>query len=333
MLALKQAVSSLIKSKPFCLNGKEIGVLKNKTQEIRVDGETVLEILQYGTRKPSVLLIAGIHGDEKTGPELLYRLSTQVISVGIHNKVSLLPVANPKSYNVSKRNHPDDGYDLNRCFLGEVAPINSPSGRLVTVIQQLIHQHEVIIDIHGFPHQLTPITGVFLREGKMTLRQRFDELLRIFKPEVIWELDTKSDEPIKTGSACSYALEQEKPAFGCELADPEYYSETKWRQIIWGLFRVLRKLNSNDTSFSRINFAIPRYEQRKVSRAPFSGIFTPRKQLLEPVIKGEIIGELVQGNEKSELFTEHTGAILTIAPPGQLNKEQKTFATAVPIFT
>lgn len=301
----------------------EMQIRKNE-----IDDETTLEVLQYGSGKPSTLLISGIHGNEKTGPVLLRELSNQLASVEILCGVSLLPIASPKAYNANQRDHPDDGHDLNRCFLSEVAPENSPSGKLVTAIQQLVDRHEVVIDIHGFPHQLTPIVGVFLREGEIALRQRSDELLRAFEPEVIWELGDQSEEAKKAGSACSYALQRRKiPAFGFELADPEYYSEGQWNRIISGLLRVLGKVGCIEVPVSEISHRIPRFEDRKVSRAPFAGNFMPRKRLFDPVKKGDIIGELNEDTKPCQ--AKHDGIVLTIAPEGQLQIKQKMFATAV----
>lgn len=303
-----------------------------QTQEIVVNDETALEVLQYGSGKPSTLLISGVHGNEKTGPALLHKLSDQLALVEISGGVSLLPIASPKTYSANERDHPDDGHDLNRCFLGGVAPTDSPSGRLVVAIQQLIRQHDLVIDIHTFPHQLTPIVGVLLLEGEVTLRQRSDKLLQAFNPEVIWELDTQSAETKKSGSACSYALKQRIPAFGLEIADPEYYSEVQWAQMLEGLLRVIGKAGCIITSLPEVSCIAPRYEQRKVYRAPKGGIFIPLKQIIEPVAEGEVVGELVYVDGRCELFsTQHTGVVLTIAPRGQLQVKQKMFATAVPI--
>ena len=305
---------------------------KIQVQEIRVDDETTLHVLQHGSGKPSALLLAGVHGDEKTGPALLSELSNQLMSIERRGKVSLLPIASPKTYAANQRIHPDDGHDLNRCFLGGVAPTNSPSGRLVAAIQQLIRQHEVVIDLHGFPHQLTPIVGVFLQEGETTLRQRSDELLRAFNPEVIWELGTQGEESKKLGSACSYALKQKIPALGFELADPEYYSEAQWDQVLTGLLRVLGKVGCIITSLPEVTRHIPRYEDRKVLRATNDGTFIPLKQLLEPMAKREAVGEMVYTDGEHKSFSApHTGVVLTIAPQGQLQVKQKMFATVVPV--
>jgi len=305
---------------------------KIQVQEIGVDDETTLEILQYGIGKPSALLLAGVHGDEKTGPALLSELSHQLTSIERRGRISLLPIASPKTYAANQRIHPDDGHDLNRCFLGGVAPTNSPSGRLVAAIQQLIRQHEVVIDLHGFPHQLTPIVGVFLQEGETTLRQRSDELLRAFNPEVIWELGTQGEESKKLGSACSYALKQKIPALGFELADPEYYSEAQWDRVIRGLIRILGKAGCINPVLPEVTRQIPRYEDRKVSRALFAGTFIPRKRLFDLVSKVDVVGELVRANGECKAFyAEHDGMVLTIAPEGQLQVEQKMFATAVSV--
>lgn len=301
-------------------------------QKIRVDDETTLQVLQYGAGKPSALLLAGVHGDEKTGSALLYKLSKQLSSLEMRGSVSLLPITSPKTYTANQRVRPDDGHDLNRCFLGGVAPTNSSSGRLVAAIQQLICQHELVVDIHAFPRQLTPIVGVFLQEGEVKLRQRSDELLQIFSPDVIWELGTQGEESKKGGSVCSYALKLGISAFGFELADPEYYSAEQWDQMIQGLLRVLGKVGCISISLPAVSRIIPRYEKREVHRAPKDGMFIPFKQLLKPVAEGEAVGELVYVDGEHESFpAPHTGAVLTIAPQGQLQAKQKMFATAIPV--
>ena len=299
-------------------------------KEIAIDDETALEVLQYGSGKPSTLLISGVHGNEKTGPALLRELSNQLALAEILGGVSLLPIASPKTYDASQRDHPDDGHDLNRCFLNEAVPENSPSGKLVTAIQRLVGQHEVVIDIHGFPHQLTPIVGVFLREGRMTLQHRSREFLQAFNPDVIWELGDQGEEAKKAGSVCSYALQIRKiPAFGFELADPEYYSEMQRDRIISGLLRVLGKAGCIKMLVPEVSRDIPRYEDRKVRRAPSAGNFIPRKRLFDPVNKGDVIGEL--NGDPKECLAEQDGIVLTIAPEGQLRVKQKMFATVVPI--
>ncbi len=301
-----------------------------KIQEIVVDDETTLEVSRYGSGKPSILLVSGVHGNEKTGPALLRHLGDQLVSAEILGGVSLLPVASPKAYSANQRDHPDDGHDLNRCFLGGVASENSPSGKLVIAIQQLVDQHEVVIDIHGFPHQMTPIVGVFLREGDMITRRRSGELLRAFDPEVIWELGDQEDEANKAGSACSYALQRKGiPAFGFELADPEYYSEVQRNRIIRGFLRVLGKVGCIAASSPEPDHHIPRYEDRRVNRAPKAGIFIPRKRLFEAVTQGVAVGEL--GGDSESCRAKQDGIVLTIAPEGQLQVKQKMFATAVPI--
>ena len=308
---------------------------KIQTYEIKVDDETKLEITQLGAGQPSALLISGVHGHEKTGPELLCRLSDRLASMRIHGSVSLLPIANPKASQANARYHPDDGHDLNRCFLGGVAPEDSPSGRLVAAIQQLIDQpYQVVVDIHGFPQQLTPIVGVFLREGESSLQQQSDQLLQTFNPEVIWELDVQTAEPKKAGSACSYALQKRRiPAFGLELADPKYFLEAQWSQIIRGLLKVLGKVGCLDLSLTRVGRRIPRFGQREIYRAPAKGIFIPRKLPLRSVAKGEVVGELIQEGDRLEFPAKHAGFVLTVAPQGQVKAKQKMFATAVPVFT
>jgi len=301
-----------------------------QVQEIRVDDETTLQVLRHGVGQPSALLLAGIHGGEKTGPELLHELSNQLASIEMRGRVSLLPIANPKTYAANQRIHPGDGLDLNRCFLGGVAPLDSPTGRLVAVIQQLIAYHNLVIDIHTFPNQWAPVIGVALGDGIITIRQRSEALLQIFSPETIWELDTRVDEPAKSGSACSYALENGIMAFGLELPPPEYYSKAHGIRTLNGLFRVLKEVGCIAV-LPELAHVIPRYK-RKLQRALSDGIFVPQRQLSEAVVKGDILGEFITTDgDISIVEAEFTGVVLTIAPRSQLQDGQKILAIGIPI--
>ena len=121
------------------------------------------------------------------------------------------------------------------------------------------------------------------------------------------------------------------PAFGFELADPEYYSEAQWGQMVQGLIRVLGKVGCIAKSLPEVSRRIPRYEERRVSRAPFTGNFTPQKRLFDQVTEGEAVGEL--NGDLEPCRVKHDGVVLTIAPVGELQVKQKMFAIAVPIHT
>ena len=308
---------------------------ETQTQEIVVDDETALEVLRYGSGKPAALLLAGVHGNEKTGPLVLEELSTQLQTTEVQGMVSILPVANPRAFVAYQRNHPEDGQDLNRCLPGGIALLDSPTGRLVSTIQQLIKSHDLVIDIHGFPGQLAPIFGVALGDGSAVIRRKSEELLMTFDPEVIWELDTRKTEPGKSGSACSYALEQDIAAFGIELPDPEHYSIDRQSRTQAGLLRVLIKLGAITKAASesawRSRALIPRYE-RRLLRAQERGTFVPRREIFEPVAPGDVLGQLAR--EDGSMFSvnaEVAGVVLTIAPASQMEAGKKMLTIGIPI--
>ena len=97
---------------------------------------------------PSLLLMAGNHGDEYEGELQLGRLMRALSPERIRGSVTILPVANRPAVMAARRSSPLDGGNLNRAFPGD------PNG---TVTQRLAHflehdlfgRHEVVFDIHS----------------------------------------------------------------------------------------------------------------------------------------------------------------------------------------
>lgn len=96
---------------------------------------------------PTILLMAGNHGDEYPGQIAIMRLMRELQQEDISGRIILIPIINMPASKASTRLSPVDGKNLNRCFPG------NPTGTLTEVIAhylttELFPQVDVVIDLH-----------------------------------------------------------------------------------------------------------------------------------------------------------------------------------------
>ncbi len=96
---------------------------------------------------PTVLLMAGNHGDEYPGQIAIMRLMRELKLEEVSGRAILVPAINMPAAKASTRLSPVDGKNLNRCFPG------NPIGSLTEVIAHyltavLFPQVDVVIDLH-----------------------------------------------------------------------------------------------------------------------------------------------------------------------------------------
>ena len=97
---------------------------------------------------PTVLLMAGNHGDEYEGELSLARLIRRLDPAAIKGRVTILPITNAPAVMAGKRCSPLDSGNLNRAFPGD--PIGTPTSRLAHFLEkELFPRHEVVLDIHS----------------------------------------------------------------------------------------------------------------------------------------------------------------------------------------
>jgi predicted deacylase len=97
---------------------------------------------------PSLVLMAGNHGDEYEGELTLARLIRRIEPERIRGRITILPVTNAPAVMAAKRCSPLDGGNLNRAFPGD--PTGTPTSRLAYFLEkELLPSHDVLFDIHS----------------------------------------------------------------------------------------------------------------------------------------------------------------------------------------
>jgi predicted deacylase len=104
-------------------------------------------VVRNGTG-PSVLLMAGNHGDEYEGELALAHLVRRLEPARIRGRVTIVPMANQPAVMAAKRCSPLDGGNLNRAFPGD--PRGTPTSRLAHFLESVLFPaHDVVLDIHS----------------------------------------------------------------------------------------------------------------------------------------------------------------------------------------
>ncbi|MDJ0826280.1 MAG: succinylglutamate desuccinylase/aspartoacylase family protein [Rhodobacter sp.] len=97
---------------------------------------------------PTLLLIAGIHGDEFEGQIALTKLARDLTPDDIQGRLILLPMANAPAARAGLRTSPIDGGNLNRTFPGD--PHGTPTQMIAHYLEtELIPQADVLVDLHS----------------------------------------------------------------------------------------------------------------------------------------------------------------------------------------
>src|SRR5881227_169812 len=103
---------------------------------------------------PTVLLMAGNHGDEYEGQVALGRLIRELDPGEVQGRIIILPSANFPAAMAGSRTSPLDQGNLNRSFPGD--PTGGPTAQIAYYIEhELLPRCDFVLDIHSGGSSLT----------------------------------------------------------------------------------------------------------------------------------------------------------------------------------
>jgi len=143
-------VSRISPTISFDAPGKHFGFLRlpYSTHESAYGWIPIPIICVAGAAGPTVLLIAGNHGDEYEGQIALGELCRTLDPADLHGRVIILPAANYPAAMAGRRVSPIDGGNLNRSFPGNEA--GSPTEMIAHFIEtRLLPMSDCAIDLHS----------------------------------------------------------------------------------------------------------------------------------------------------------------------------------------
>ena len=251
---------------------------------------------------PRLFVLAGIHGDEINGIEIIRRLLRSSRFKKMKGTLIAVPIANIYGFIFLSRYLPDRR-DLNRSFPG------SEKGSLAARLANLIMTEVVSKCTHGIDLHTGAIHRSNLPHVRANLdRETTENMAKAFNLPLI--LDTKSID----GSLRQACDDSNIPMLLYEGGEALRFDEVSIRAGVKGIRNVMHYLGMLPTPIRKKSSSIiPRIgRSSRWVRAPNSGIFYPLKKLGDQANKGESTGVIVNpfGSEESPIISSTTGIIV-----------------------
>jgi len=238
---------------------------------------------------PTVVLMAGVHGDEINGVEIIRTIIRKKINKPLKGTIICIPILNIFGFLNLKRELPD-GRDLNRSFPG------SANGSLASqfayhFMKEITPLADIILDFH---------TGAANRNNYPQIRCVFKdaksvELAKVFNPPFIL------DSPYISKTIRESVHKRGKLMLLFEGGKSNSIEENVVEEGVNGVKRVLnhygiRAFKFDEPAGQNTHMLI----ESKWMRAAMSGLFRPTVKNGSRVEKGEVIGFLTDPYGKLE---------------------------------
>ena len=271
---------------------------------------------------PVVLLMAGMHGDEINGIEIVRRIIRQGINKPKSGTIICIPVFNIFGFLNLTRVLPD-GRDLNRSFPGSL------SGSLASqfayhFMKEIAPNVDYVIDFH---------TGAAKRNNKAQIRCVFKDeesmsLAKIFNPPFIINSSYIS-------KSIREALHKKgKKILLFEGGKADSIEEEIVQEGIDGVKRLLSHLEMNDFDVDKKERLPVIIDDHRWMRAPNSGMFQSIVENGAEVKKGEVIGLVTDpfGKIEKKVRASHEGFIFCVNESPVVNKGDAIYHIGKSIF-
>lgn len=144
------ADSHIVSEVDLSKEGKQTGYLRvpNSTHRSAYGWIAVpISVIQNGAG-PTVLMTAGVHGDEYEGQIALSRLSQAMTPEDIRGRLIILPALNAPAVEAGLRVSPIDQGNLNRAFPGDAN--GTPTQMIAHYVEEvLVPEADVVVDLHS----------------------------------------------------------------------------------------------------------------------------------------------------------------------------------------
>jgi uncharacterized protein len=267
--------------------------------------KTVIEIPVYVFRSenpgPTLLILAGMHGDEINGIEIVRRLITREdVKKPLRGSIIAIPVINIISFLSGTRDLPD-GRDLNRCFPG--GKTGSLGSRIAyDLMNEIIPQIDFGIDFHTGGAKISnypQLRCVFSNKVNLDLGKKFSPTLILNSP---FRDSTLRKEASKKGKSILVFEGGESSRF-------DYLSINEGTN---GCLRLMKHLNMVDIDIP--NNPTVLLNKTTWIRAKSSGLFHASIKNGAHIQKGEILGMICDpyGEHQEKLISPTDGYIVGI---------------------
>jgi len=278
-------------------------MLQTSESFVGMSVDTPVHVLRGLTPGPTVCLVAGIHGDELNGVEIVRQVFESLDPAEVSGTLIGVPVANIHGFRRSSRYLPDRR-DLNRYFPGN--PAGSAASRIAAALFREVVLHcEVLVDFHtgSFHRSNVPHVRANLLDGK------------VFAVARGFGVDWVVHNGGRPGTLRRAAVDAGIPAITYEAGEPLRFQASEIERGVAGTRRLLVGMEMIDGASSRTNPTI--IFRSTWIRVDDGGIFQPTRQVGDRVVSGEVIGSVTDpiSNDRKPILSPRKGRIIGMALP------------------
>ena len=261
---------------------------------------------------PTLLVIAGVHGDEYEGIAAIPQVYRVIKPQDLRGRLLMAPICNMPAYEAVQRTSPIDGLNLARVFPGDV------DGTITRQIawwlsQKLLPHADFLIDLHtgGIAYELPTLIGYVHDDGE--LGQASLAAAAAFGAPVMWGHPL----PLPAGRSISAATSLGIPSLYSEApgggtCDPDVVA--CFRDGVINVMKHLGMINRDPTRRRLTHHLVGDGNLDTVIHAPVDGFFQREVSLLENVERGQRLGAILDatGIELAQVKADQDGLIIML---------------------
>lgn len=249
---------------------------------------TPLTMMSHG-EGPTVLLVAGTHGDEYEGQVILRRLIHELPLDDVTGRLIILPALNLPAVQAGRRVSPVDSGNLNRAYPG--ASDGTPTEQIAyAVYNELLPEADLVLDLHSGGSQTFYLPSTFVyassEPSAMAEKRRLAELMGL-----PWAIQVP--ERFEPRSLSTAADERGIPMISTEMGGGGMIDMSTADAAYSGLLRILSATSAISSSTSDLPAEATKWiavEDDSAIRTPTRGLFRPTVGLGEVVRSGDVVG-------------------------------------------
>lgn len=227
-----------------------------------------------GRPGPTVLLVAGTHGDEFEGQLALRRLIREVSPSQLTGRLIILPALNLPAVRESARVSPIDGLNLNRAYPGSAK--GSPTSQIAHVVtEKLLPISDYALDLHSGGSAAVYLPSAYLYGGPSPerFRQKREAAETLGMP---WSIKVAPQNGTRTFTGM--AEELGVCTIATELAGGGMVTPGLTEQLFGGLMRLLHSWNIMQMT----EYAPAEMPTQWIQMDPGSTVYAETRGLFDP---------------------------------------------------
>lgn len=267
-------------------------------------GNYELHRLTFGSGKPAVAIVAGLHGNELNGIHAVNLLVSTLRVVRPRGTVHLFPLVNTFGADEGRKRWPFDDQDINAAFPGD--PQGTPVQRIAHALLEA-SDADICVDVHsGAPHVRE------LPQARVPMSGPEVELARAMALPVVWRRPGDRLDATGLVGAWRAAGRQALHVVGGRGITLDTSHSTT---IADGLSRLLAHLGLGPARAEGHTLADVTHAEVETHRSLSGGFFVPEVRVGDRVEAGHLLGRVhnpVGGEHLGEVRAGRRGVVLTV---------------------